>query len=621
MDGPKLRVIVEVSACAGTGLSRLVVPVFSTQTVAQLAAEVSRRRGLSSDVVPQLSLALLDGSLLFPDDQVGDVIRPDEPVYARINELSPSAVSSVTAPTPSHPPLEPRGKPKGNELPESYHALPDPAVKDKHVKVALITLELARNSGKEEPAKVLAFEGRAVSVKFSMDTIRREAARALGWLSEFRELALALLLISSLLRDVSNNFTAPEKSTVPFAESPVVTIRMLPSGTAFSVLRHLHWSARYVLNCSGFPARDACRRSMRMVREEEPKALNTALWVQNAGCKHIFHAHCYFSRTSSVQGCPAGCPTSLVSAGAIPFDTRSPHLVVVHSGSVVGKVQLPDGFIVADEAMINLSDQEIIDILSSKYHHLGPGLMVRMYDRKNTGLVSFRHSTVVSICCTSRHVEFDGIRRFSLNGPPPSPPELTHVVDLHHVSSPIFNESPFLTIEDLGLDSGVQDGEEIALYVIRKHRVELVEVKRVGKAAVYTTRADWHPAIRQTDRGMAAFLSALLVFTHYLSVSGKSTDEKNMQTRMLNHLLALTRFPPAVRSLYVLTMNGSLHPEEMRALSEAMYHLALDVVHPHVTKGDTTRVFEGTRILFSMLVERPKGPFTLPGQDLRASAV
>ncbi len=111
-----------------------------------------------------------------------------------------------------------------------------------------------------------------------------------------------------------------------------------------------------------------------------------------------------------------------------------------------------------------------------------------------------------------------------------------------------------------------------------------------------------------------------------------------MQNRVLLHMLALTRFPPgmlqacnhhslqltlgfsAVRSLYILSLNESLAPEEMRALSETMYWLALDVCHPLVTKGDQKRTFEGSRLLFGTLIERSKGPFVLSNWDTKVSS-
>ena len=41
-----------------------------------------------------------------------------------------------------------------------------------------------------------------------------------------------------------------------------------------------------------------------------------------ARCKHIFHAHCYFSQTGLAQTCPAGCPAWTTVMEAIPFESQ-----------------------------------------------------------------------------------------------------------------------------------------------------------------------------------------------------------------------------------------------------------------------------------------------------------
>lgn len=76
----------------------------------------------------------------------------------------------------------------------------------------------------------------------------------------------------------------------------------------------------------------------------------------------------------------------------------------------------------------------------------------------------------------------------------------------------------------------------------------------------------------------------------------------------------------AARALHILSLNESLAPEEMRALSETIYQLGLEVCHPLVTKGDQSRVFEGARLVFGTLIERSKGPFVLDSMDMKVSS-
>ena len=67
------------------------------------------------------------------------------------------------------------------------------------------------------------------------------------------------------------------------------------------------------------------------------------------------------------------------------------------------------------------------------------------------------------------------------------------MLDLHTAASPIFDESSLATIEDLGLDEGVEDGGEIVLYVVQRNGVQVKDAQEVrgGKAAVYTSQDVW----------------------------------------------------------------------------------------------------------------------------------
>ncbi|KZT04649.1 uncharacterized protein LAESUDRAFT_814008 [Laetiporus sulphureus 93-53] len=663
MEGPKIRILVDVPAVSGRPQGRLVIPIASTHTVGQLAEEIVRRRGLGREIASQISLALPDGSQLFPEDQVGDVIHAEEVIRAYIGSEPPVLVS----PPPASAVVDGnvartnsnnigrkkngnRNKRKSKAL-QQVHAQPtssatvdNPPPSRKRVKIAVVTPELARNDrndGNEEVGKLMAFQGSSVSVDLPMGEVRREIARTLGWLENY-----------PIAADYHENQSAEEEKIRGSCACTVANqiylegrfeqlhcSREINGQRCFFQCRYSHaalgdgilrnslsdlasMECPICMELFGFP----CEKCIIKAGEDKSAAsgaenIRHCPLVQNAGCKHIFHAHCYFARTSSTQGCPAGCPRSSFSAEAVPFDMRKPHLVVVYSGSVIDTVPLPERYTNATDEMINLDESELLAILTNKYAHFGHGLSVRMFGRANTGVVSFRHSTIVSICCASRHDEPDGIRRFELNGPYRPVTRSQASLYLHTASSPIFNQSSAVSIEDLGLDSEIPNGGQLTLYVTRGTKNEEPDGKRVGKAAVYTYREEWQPSVGQSDRGMATFLSSLLVFANYLSTADQNTEQQNMKHRMLHHLLALTCFPPAVRSLYILIQNETVQPEEMRALSDTMYHLALDVAHPQITKGDTSRVFEGARIMFGVLIERTKRIFTLPQHDQEISTI
>lgn len=69
---------------------------------------------------------------------------------------------------------------------------------------------------------------------------------------------------------------------------------------------------------------------------------------------------------------------------------------------------------------------------------------------------------------------------------------------MHTFRSPIFNESPNLTISDLGLEDGVENDGEITLYVIKRKDNGNVKqqngderVTVVGKSTLYTNCDNW----------------------------------------------------------------------------------------------------------------------------------
>ncbi|OBZ79334.1 hypothetical protein A0H81_00199 [Grifola frondosa] len=387
--------------------------------------------------------------------------------------------------------------------------------------------------------------------------------------------AHARLLTRSLQRGASNSSTAQEKSMAPNAPRRIVHIHMLLSAQGAlaeirrSRVQNLHGTFR-------LPVREVPQRDQHLrMRGVTTYSMRIAIMAEYHPLKVSRRLSCIldFSRSSPIR------PTSASHC---------------------------------DHTQVKLIDIEVVELLASKFAHLGPGLTVRMHGRERSGLVSFTHSTVVSICCTSRHTEFDGIVRFALNGLLPPPYEYRSALDLHTASSPIFNEEPNRTLAELGLDESVADGGEITFYVVKRNNTTKVagSDKRIGKSAVYTVQDDWHPTVRQTDRGMATFLSSLLVFTNYLS--GDEEAVRNMHDRVLLYILALSRFPPAVRALHILSENETILPEEIRAVSETMYHLALDAASPTITKGNTTRVFECARILFGVIIERAKRSWTFP---------
>ena len=98
-------------------------------------------------------------------------------------------------------------------------------------------------------------------------------------------------------------------------------------------------------------------------------------------------------------------------------------------------------------------------------------------------------------------------------------------------------------------------------------------------------------------------LSALHVFTD--RINAKRMEHPN-QDAILHIFNLLTRFPPAVRAIHIL-MNGKT-PRfcERAALTQALYEVLKDVVPLRLVGLDEGRIFEGTRLLLGLVLEKAK---------------
>ena len=125
----------------------------------------------------------------------------------------------------------------------------------------------------------------------------------------------------------------------------------------------------------------------------------------------------------------------------------------------------------------------------------------------------------------------------------------------------------------------------------------------VGKAAIFQRRHAWEHPLGQSDRGLANLLSTLRTFTNLTSGSNMEEDQQDAVLRIL-HLM--TRFPPAVRTAYVLMRGETPHPSECAALSQCLYEVLKEVVPLSTIKNDPRRFFEGSRLLFGLILGKAK---------------
>lgn len=125
----------------------------------------------------------------------------------------------------------------------------------------------------------------------------------------------------------------------------------------------------------------------------------------------------------------------------------------------------------------------------------------------------------------------------------------------------------------------------------------------VGKAAIFQQRHRWEHPLGQSERGLANLLSTLYKFTDV--TSGREMEECQ-QDAVLRIVHLMTRFPPAVRTAYVLMRGETPRPSECAALSQCLYEILKDMIPPTIIRNDPQRFFEGSRLLLGLILGKAK---------------
>ena len=131
----------------------------------------------------------------------------------------------------------------------------------------------------------------------------------------------------------------------------------------------------------------------------------------------------------------------------------------------------------------------------------------------------------------------------------------------------------------------------------------LTQTVNVGKTAIFKKQHAWEHPLGQSDRDFANLLSTLRTFTDITSGRNMEEDQQDATLRIL-HLMM--RFPPAVRAAYILMRGETPRPSECAALSQALYETLKEVVPLAIVSNDPLRFFEGTCLLFGLILGKAK---------------
>ncbi len=184
----------------------------------------------------------------------------------------------------------------------------------------------------------------------------------------------------------------------------------------------------------------------------------------------------------------------------------------------------------------------------------------------------------------------------------PSQPDL--IVDIHTSESPIeiTTHNADVTLSDSGLQDLTVNGV-LNIFAVQRWSNAQTESASRGKVDIFKASEAWKHHIGVSDRGISNMLATLRVFADL--TQGNNMTPAN-QDAVLHIIRSLTRFPPAVRAAYILMRGETPRPAERAALAQCIYELLRLVVPLQIVRSDTKRFFEGTRLLFGLILEKAK---------------
>ncbi|KAH7087509.1 hypothetical protein FB567DRAFT_346883 [Paraphoma chrysanthemicola] len=177
------------------------------------------------------------------------------------------------------------------------------------------------------------------------------------------------------------------------------------------------------------------------------------------------------------------------------------------------------------------------------------------------------------------------------------------IVDLHTSECPIeiTAHNANTTLVDAGLDDCAIGGV-LNIYAVQRWTHGQIELGH-GKAGIFKKSDAWEHPHGQSDRGIANLLSTLRVFANL--TAGRAMEDVR-QDAVLHMIYLLTRYPPAVRATYILMRGETPRNSERAALAQCLYEVLKVVVPMPIVGSDPHRLFEGTRLLFGLILEKAK---------------
>ena len=206
---------------------------------------------------------------------------------------------------------------------------------------------------------------------------------------------------------------------------------------------------------------------------------------------------------------------------------------------------------------------------------------------------------IVTICSVKRHQRYET----ASDGTSGAAAAESLVLDLHTAECPIKTKDLDLTLEDLSLTELVIDGV-LTIYAVPRQTSLAPSRNLTGKDSIYLAGSHWELETKQTERGMAMFLSSLRMAVHLIHSYDKGGMVDEYHDSALHILHLLTRFPPAVRTLHILIEGSVPDEEECAAFVQACYGVMVEMMATSVLARQPERTLEGSRLFFGTFLRK-----------------
>nr|OQO03740.1 hypothetical protein B0A51_18159 [Rachicladosporium sp. CCFEE 5018] len=211
----------------------------------------------------------------------------------------------------------------------------------------------------------------------------------------------------------------------------------------------------------------------------------------------------------------------------------------------------------------------------------------------------FLKMPVISICSEERHIPAHARATALMNEATQARLKL---VDLHTCEMPIHASAMSVTIGTSGILDLAEDGR-LEIFAVQRVASLMSAQLGVGNEAIYRDRTHWQPPVRQSDRGTAMFLSSLRVTASLVKEMSKIEADTDAVLHVFDVLIG---FSPALRTFYLLTQGRTPTAQECAALSHAVFYALEKIVPSELVGVGKDRLFESSRLLFGLLLEKAK---------------